>query len=101
MPASETNPKATATAKPVPLRTPIEGPSAWIGAAMRERETEWSYRLSSAEIAEIETAVQAVQTRGAEIAVSRRDDFPLPMLEPVLDRMPTKIQDSRRSLLWR
>jgi len=101
MPASETNPKATATAKPVPLRTPIEGPSAWIGADMRERETEWSYRLSSAEIAEIETAVQAVQTRGLDIAESRRDDFPLPMLGPVLDRMRTEVLDGRGFVLLR
>ena len=37
----------------VPLRPLIEGPAAWIGSDMREREAEWSYHLSTAEIAEI------------------------------------------------
>ena len=29
-------------ARPVPVRVPIEGPSAWIGADMRGREAEWT-----------------------------------------------------------
>ena len=44
----------TATGAMTPSRRPIEGPSAWIGADMRRREAEWTYRLSPAEIAEIE-----------------------------------------------
>jgi hypothetical protein len=44
-----------------PVRRPIEGPSAWVGADMRQREAEWSYLLSPAEVAEIETAVQAAR----------------------------------------
>ena len=44
MPATE---KSVLTlARPLPLRPPIEGPSAWIGAEMRGREAEWSYHLS-------------------------------------------------------
>ena len=48
---------ATAVDAMTPTRRPIEGPSAWIGADMRAREAEWSYRLSPAEIAEIEAAL--------------------------------------------
>jgi hypothetical protein len=42
MPAPETN--VATSARPVPSRLPIEGPSAWVGADMREREAEWTYR---------------------------------------------------------
>jgi len=42
---------------------------------MRKRESEWSYRLSPPEIAEIETAGKAVQARGLEIVNIRRGRF--------------------------
>jgi hypothetical protein len=63
MPASET--KVATSARPAPSMLPIEGPSAWVGADMRGREAEWTYRLSPPEIVEIETAVKAVQHRSA------------------------------------
>ena len=47
---------ATDTNIAASLRRPIEGPSAWVGADMRGRAAEWSYRLSPAEVAEIEAA---------------------------------------------
>jgi hypothetical protein len=34
---------------------------------MRQREAEWSYRLSPAEVAEIEAAVQAVRAREGSV----------------------------------
>ena len=84
-----------------PSRRLIEGPSAWIGADMRGREAEWSYRLSPAEIAEIEAALQAVQARGLDIADIRREDFPLPTLGPVLDRLRAEVLDGRGFVLLR
>jgi hypothetical protein len=80
------------------IRRPIEGPSAWVGADMRGREAEWSYRLSPAEIAEIEAALKSVLARGLDIAAIRREDFPLPMLGPVLDRLRAEVLDGRRLL---
>jgi len=74
---------------------PIEGPSAWVGADMRGREAEWTYRLSPPEIVEIETAVKAVQARDLDIADIRREDFPLPTLGPVLDRLRAEVLDGR------
>ncbi len=85
----------------LPLRRPIEGPSAWIGADMRGREAEWSYRLSPAEIAEIEAALKSVQARGLDIAAIRREDFPLPTLGPVLDRLRAEVLDGRGFVLLR
>ena len=99
MPAPKT--KIATSARPAPPRPPIEGPSAWIGADMRGREAEWAYRLSPPEIVEIETSVKAVQVRGLDIADIRREDFPLPTLGPVLDRLRTEVLDGRGFALLR
>jgi hypothetical protein len=85
----------------LPLPRPIEGPSAWIGADIRGREAEWSYRLSPSDIAEIEAALKSVQARGLDIAAIRRDDFPLPTLGPVLDRLRAEVLDGRGFVLLR
>ncbi len=89
------------SAKRLPARPLVDGPSAWIGAEMREREAEWSYRLSPPEIAEIEAAVREVQTRGLDIADIRREDFPLPMLGPVLERLRRDVLEGRGFVLLR
>ena len=73
----------------------IEGPTAWIGADMRRRESEWTYCLSPAEIDEIEHATRDVRARGLDIAEITRDDFPLPTLRPVLDRLRAEVIDGR------
>lgn len=80
-------------ASPAPRR--IEGPSAWIGADMREREAEWTYRLSPAEIAEIEAATRDVRARGLDIAAITSDDFPLPTLGAQLDRLRAEVIEGR------
>ena len=94
----------TIAAKPVPptlSRHPVDGPSAWTGADMRKREAEWSYRLSPAEIAEVEAALRAVRERGLDIADISREDFPLPTLGPVLERLRGEVLDGRGFVLVR
>src|SRR3954463_2202681 len=78
-----------------PRRRPVEGPASWIGADMRRREAEWTYCLSAVEIAEIEQATREVRARGLDIAAIKSDDFPLPTLEPVLDRLRREVVDGR------
>jgi hypothetical protein len=92
---------ATDTSVATRARPLIEGPSAWIGSEMRRREAEWSYRLSPSEIAEIEAALKSVQARGLDIADIRREDFPLPTLGPVLDRLRKEVLDGRGFVLLR
>src|SRR5437660_7164135 len=92
---------AARPAPPMPSRRLIEGPSAWVGADLRKREAEWSYRLSAAEIAEVEAAARAVRERGLDIADIRREDFPLPTLGPVLDRLRAEVLDGRGFVLLR
>jgi hypothetical protein len=76
-----------------PSRPLIQGPSAWTGAEMRRREAEWTYRLSPAELDEIDAAVAAVRARGLDLADIGREDFPLPRLGPVLDRLRREVLD--------
>jgi hypothetical protein len=68
---------------------------------MRGREAEWTYHLSPSEIAEIETALARVRRRGLDITEIRREDFPLPRLGPVLDRLCSEVLDGRGFVLVR
>jgi hypothetical protein len=79
----------------------IEGPSVWFGPEMRRREAEWTYRLSTTEVAELEAARERVEARGLDIADIRRDDFPLPTLGPVLERLRAEVLDGRGFVLLR
>jgi hypothetical protein len=99
MPAPET--EVASSARYLPARRLIEGPSAWIGADMRRREGEWTYRLSPQEVTEVETAVEAVQARGLDIADIRREDFPLPTLAPTLQRLCAEVLNGRGFVLVR
>jgi hypothetical protein len=66
---------------------------------MRARQAEWTYHLSPSEIAEIEAALKLVQARGLDIADIRREDFPLPTLGPVLERLRAEVLDGRGFVL--
>ena len=81
------------------LRPPVTGPSAWIGADLAQRPDEWTYRLSPAQIGEIESATRAVL--GRDIASIRRTDFPLPALGPELDRLRDEVLNGRGFVLIR
>jgi hypothetical protein len=99
MPATDADvlsPPSASVSRPL-----VEGPSAWIGADLRNRQPEWTYRLSPRETAEIENAVQSVRRRGTDIAGITRDDFPLPTLGPVLDRLRGEVLDGRGFVLLR
>jgi hypothetical protein len=99
MPVTDTSPVAQTRRSPSPRV--VEGRSAWIGADMRTREAEWSYRLSPAQVAEIENALRSVRARGLDIADITRDDFPLPTLGPVLDQLRAEVVDGRGFVLLR
>jgi hypothetical protein len=98
---SVTEAKVMTPPRALPRRPLVEGPSAWIGAEMRKRETEWTYRLSPAQLDEIDAAVNSVRARGLDLAAVRRDDFPLPTLGPVLDRLHGEVLDGRGFVLLR
>src|SRR5215472_9451391 len=84
-----------------PARRRVEGPSAWVGAEMRQREAEWTYRLSPAEIDEIDAAVASVRAQGLDLADIRREHFPLPRLGRELERLCAEVIDGRGFVLLR
>lgn len=86
---------------PHPVRPPITGPAVWRGADMKQREAEWTYRLSTTDIAELESAATAVRALGLDLAEMTRADFPLPTLGPVLDRLRREVVDGRGFVLLR
>jgi hypothetical protein len=83
------------------MRRPIEGPSAWTGADMRQRAAEWTYRLSPTDRAEIAVAVAAVRARELDLVDVSRADFPLPTLGPTLDRIRGEVLNGRGFALLR
>src|SRR5262245_34209513 len=72
-------------------RTPVVGPAAWSGRELSVSD-EWVYRLSAADVAEIDDALDAVRQRRLTLATLRREDFRLP-------RLPTSIARWRHDLL--
>jgi len=83
-------------ASPRPL---VEGPSAWIGAALARHPEEWIYTLSPAEIDEIEAAVAKVRRR--DLAGLSRADFAFPKLGPVLEKLREEVLNGRGFVLIR
>lgn len=63
---------------------PVAGPQAWYGSEMRQREQDWSHAWTPGEIAEIEAAVEHIQSQGRDILDIRKEDFPLPTVAPRL-----------------
>ena len=80
-------------------RQRIEGPSAWVGAELAKQPQTWTYSLAPREIAEIEEATKGVA--GRDIASIRREDFPLPTLGPVLERLRGEVLNGRGFVLVR
>lgn len=64
----------------------IQGASAWYGPEMLTRR-DWIEPLSETEIAEIEQATKQLANAQVNITAIRRDDFPLSLLGPRLQRI--------------
>ncbi len=77
---------------------PIEGPPAWRGAEMRTSD-EWVHVFSTAEIAELEFALDEAKARGLDLIDIGRTTFPLPTLGPVLDAIHREIVTGRGFVL--
>ena len=83
-------------ARRVPARSgaPIIDPAGWEPEEIA-RSTDWAYRLSAAEVAEITDAVASVQRRGLPIVAMTAADFPLPRLSAVLSDMRQELLEGR------
>jgi hypothetical protein len=78
--------------------TPIDGPSVWKGSEIDYRQ-EGLHTLSTAEIAEIDAALQAIAT--PDIPDITTETFPLPTLSGYLRRMGEDLRTGRGFVLLR
>jgi hypothetical protein len=69
---------ATHTA-PAPALEPLETHAEWRARDVADR-SRWTYRLSDAEVAELEAALAHARMRCADVLDITREDFPLPTL---------------------
>ncbi|MDH4117161.1 MAG: TauD/TfdA family dioxygenase [Acidimicrobiia bacterium] len=80
-------------------RTPLSGPSAWVGPEI-QNESDWIEYLDESAVAEIDAALASVESRGLQIPFSV-EDFPLPGLVVLLDRIPEHLENGRGFVLVR
>ena len=78
-------------------REPLATPAAWRGADLARRG-DWIVTLTTADVAEIESAVAAVNARNVAMGAMRRQDFALPTLAPRVAEWTRELNDGR--LLW-
>ena len=78
----------------------IKGPSAWYGPDL-DKERDWIEYLSSAEVAEINTAVKRLAIQSTDITSIASDDFPLPILDLRLRQMLDEVLNGRGFVLLR
>jgi hypothetical protein len=70
----------------LPLQ-PVHSAQAWYGPDLAVRPEQWRHVLTPVEIAELRASIAAVEARGLDVVDIRPDDFPLPTLGGVLERM--------------
>lgn len=80
--------------------TPITHGSAWTGRHMREKR-DWLDELTSAEIDDVDRALQAVAARGRRWGTFGKEDFPLTVMAEKLARMDQELKDGRGFALLR
>ena len=80
--------------QPAELGKPLVDPADWYPGDVAGSDT-WIYRLSEAELTEIDTAIAGVQARGLDIIRITRDKFPLPNFGAVLAEIREELIDGR------
>jgi hypothetical protein len=76
------------------LSEPVRGPVAWKGRELA-REKSWVYRLSPQAVAELQTALNAVQRKGLPLFEITRETFPLPSFGDELKMISEELEFGR------
>src|SRR4051812_24549762 len=79
-------------------RSPLNGPAAWKGAELRQRN-DWQLRLTDVECEELRHAVRHAEANGRSMRDLTRQDFPLPTLSVRLAQWRSEIRHGRGFLL--
>ena len=72
----------------------LEAHANWTAADVAD-PTEWTHRLSGADIAELDAALAVARSRTDEVLDVRKDDFPLPTLGPTLAGLAEQLINGR------
>ncbi len=72
----------------------------WKGPELAS-SSEWIYRLTENDIAELETALRQIKSRGLEIPAIRQQDFPLPTFSKKLAGVLQELECGRGFTLMR
>jgi hypothetical protein len=65
-------------------REPFATPATWLGPELQERPGDWIHRLTRGEVADLERGLAHARTTRKPLAALTREDFPLPVLAPVI-----------------
>jgi Taurine catabolism dioxygenase TauD, TfdA family len=79
-------------------RTPLVGPAAWRGGELAA-SAEWRYRLSEADVAELDRALSAAKATGRPLNALRAADLPLPGLSAKIAEWRREVADGRGFVL--
>lgn len=82
------------------LREIVRDATAWTGDEVRN-DLSWQYRITEAEIAEIDAAFRGVQAAGLRWGEFGRERFPLPLFGRTLQRVDHQIRHGRGFMLLR
>jgi hypothetical protein len=80
--------------------TPLRIPAAWTAAEMAN-STRWIYRMTDADVAELDAALAGVKARRLGVPKITRADFPLPGLAPKLAAMLRELESGSGVVLMR
>ena len=75
---------------------PVAAPTAWTGADLRGSES-WIYKLSEAQLNELDTAMQMVDAAGLDAPAITKEHFPLPTLSKTLADLAHEVEEGRGS----
>jgi TfdA family taurine catabolism dioxygenase TauD len=87
------DPDAEMTAAPLVLE-PLETHAEWRACDIADR-SQWTYRLSEAEVGELEAALAFARSRCRDVLDIAREDFPLPTLADKIRQFETELIDGR------
>ncbi len=79
---------------------PLTGAAVWMGADVQNSD-EWMYRFTQDDIAEIDAAYRQAVNAEVTLGSLTKDQFPLPGLRPVLDRLLHELEDGTGLFLLR
>lgn len=93
-------PRRNRARRPAAPMEALVDPAGWTADELAAAD-DWIYRLSAAEIDELESAVESVRRHGTEMRRIGRNDFPLPTLGPALMRLRDELLEGRGFILIR